>query len=276
MAVWLDQALLAATDALYALRPLASVTPAQAARTRIVSHRGERDDRTVFENTFAAFDRLRGTGVHALECDVRWTADLVPVVYHDADLGRLHGDATPLRSLTADELRARRPEIPLLAELVRRYADEFHLMIEVKPEPYPDPPLQDRRLAEALAPALGTGRCHVLSLQPALFRHLPSLPAERTMSVARFDAAPLGAEALAARRGGFSTHYALLSRAAIGRHHAAGQCIGCGFPRSRAVLHREIARGVDYVFTNQALRLERWRQALLAAVPRPGTPAPRR
>jgi glycerophosphoryl diester phosphodiesterase len=261
MPLWLDDLFLDATDALYALRAPARVTAGQAARTRIVSHRGERDNRRVFENTFAAFDPLRGSGVFGLECDVRWTRDRVPVVYHDPDLRRLHGDTRRLADLSWDELRAARPEIPTLGAHVRRYTAEFHLMIEIKHEPYPEPPLQNQRFAEALAPALAANRCHVLSLVPEMFDWLPAIPARQTMGVARLNAAAIGAEALARGRSGFSSHFAVLSDAAIARHHAAGQCVGCGFPRSRPVLHREIARGVDYIFTNEARELERWRRA---------------
>ena len=41
------------------------------------------------------------------------------------------------------ELHRRQPQIPRLDELVRRYAGEFHLMVELKEEPYPDPARQD-------------------------------------------------------------------------------------------------------------------------------------
>jgi glycerophosphoryl diester phosphodiesterase len=274
MPLWLDDLLLDVTDALFALRPPAPVTPQQAARSRIVSHRGRRDNRSVFENTFAAFDPLRGSGVFGLECDVRWTRDLVPVVYHDPDLRRLHGDPAPLAELSWEELHRRRPEIPTLHDHVRRYTGEFHLMVEIKFERYPDATAQNRRFAEALAPALEHGRCHVLSLVPEMFGWLPAIPPARTMGVARLNTGAIAAEALAAGRGGFSCHYALLDTATIAARHAAGGGVGVGFPCSRAVLHREIARGVDYIFTNRALELERWRQDALRPPARPGTPAP--
>lgn len=272
---WLDQAFLRTVDALYAL-PRHRATPAQLAACRIVSHRGERDDRTVLENTWAAFDPLRGTGVFGLELDVRWTADLVPVVFHDTDFARLFEAGGTLRETDLSALRVRFPQVPTLHDFVRRYCDEFHLMVELKHEPYPDPALQDRRLAEALAPALATGRCHVLTLQPRMFAALPSLPAARTLGIGRLNADAISAEAIGASRAGFACHYAALGARHVRAHHAAGQVVGSGFPASRALLHREAARGVDWIFTNQARELERWRRAEASSPPAAGTPAPPR
>jgi glycerophosphoryl diester phosphodiesterase len=274
MPLWLDQALLHTVDALYGLARHRA-TPAQLAAVRIVSHRGEREGRAVLENTYAAFDPLRGSGVFGLEFDVRWTRDLVPVVFHDADFRRLYGSRERLADLDWAAVRARFPQVPALDDFVRRYAGEFHLMVELKHERYPDPALQDARLAEALAPALATGRCHVLSLVPAMFELLPSLPADRTLGIGRINADAISAEALRARRGGFACHFVALRARHIEAHRAAGQLVGTGFPSSRALLYREAARGVDLLFTNRALALERWRREAVAAPPAAGTPAAR-
>jgi glycerophosphoryl diester phosphodiesterase len=273
MPLWLDHAFLRAADALYGLSRRAP-TAAQLESVRIVSHRGERDGKAILENTYAAFDALRGSGVFGLELDVRWTADRVPVVFHDADLRRLYGARERVGDLRCDDLCARWPQVPRLDDFVRRYTGEFHLMVELKHEAYPEPELQDRRLAEALAPALAANRCHVLSLRPDLFTRLPSLPARSTLGIARLNAGAISAEALAAGRGGFASHYVALGAARIRAHHAAGQKVGAGFPSSRALLYREAARGVDWVFTDRARQLERWRRQG-PPPPAAGTPAAR-
>ncbi|MGQ0586824.1 MAG: glycerophosphodiester phosphodiesterase [Gammaproteobacteria bacterium] len=274
MPLWLDQAFLKTVDALYAL-PRHRPTAAQLEAVAIVSHRGQRDAPGVLENTYAAFDPLRGSGVFGLEFDVRWTRDLVPVVFHDADFLRLYGSRARLADLGLADVLARFPQVPTLHELVRRYSGEFHLMVELKAERYPDPGLQDRRLAEALAPALASSRCHVLSLAPEMFARLPSLPAARTLGIARLNSGAIGAEAQASKRGGFACHYAALRARHIRAHHGAGQRVGSGFPTSPALLYREAARGVDWVFTNRALQLERCRRQG-PPPPAAGTPAPRR
>lgn len=261
----LDQLFLDMVDALAEWRPAAVPTVGQLSACRIVSHRGERDNRRVFENTYAAFDPLRGSGVHGLELDVRWTRDLVPVVFHDAQLLRLFGDSTRVTDLTLAELQQRRPEIPDLHGFARRYTDEFHLMVELKYEPWRDATLQNQRLCEALAPALGRQRCHVLSLKPAMFAALPGIPAAQTLGIGRLNADEISAEALAAGRGGIAAHYLALRRRHIERHRTAGQVLGCGFPRSRAVMLWEVRRGVGYIFTNHAAQMERWRREALTS-----------
>ena len=271
MPLWLDHAFLKVVDTLYALPPRPAPPADKLAAVRIVSHRGEHASPGQVENTYAAFDPLRGSGVFGLELDVRWTRDLVPMVFHDATLERLFGDPARVAGLRREELQAAHPQVPTLHDFVRRYAGEFHLFVELKHERYPDPALQDRRLADALAPALERGRCHVLSLAPAMFARLPSLPAASTFGIARANSREISRETLDQKRGGFACHYAFLPQSLIDAHHAAGQLVGCGFPPSRALLDREAARGVDLVFTNQALALERWRRQALAA----GTPAPR-
>lgn len=272
MPLWLDHAFLRAADALFSLdrrRPTAT----QLAAVRVVSHRGEHDNRAVHENTVAAFEPLRGSGVFGIEFDVRWTADRVPVVFHDADLRRLFAARDRLCDLTWAQLHAGWPAVPRLDDFVRRFTGEFHLLVELKHEPYPEPDLQDRRLAEALAPALQARRCHVLSLRPDMFRQLPSLPASQTLGIARLNAGAISAESLSARRGGFACHFTALRSAHLRAHRAAGQVVGSGFPSSRALLYREAARGVDWIFTDRPRQLERWRREG-PPEPRPGNPAP--
>jgi glycerophosphoryl diester phosphodiesterase len=116
----------------------------------------------------------------------------------------------------------------------------------------------------------------VLSLQPLLFGALTDIPARCTMGVSRLNTGAISREALRHGRAGFSGHYALVGAGHIAAQHAAGQAVGCGFPASRAVLYREIGRGVDWVFTNRAREAERWRREALAAAPAAGSPAPPR
>ncbi len=263
---WLDSTLLNAVDGLMARLPAPMPNREQLARARIVSHRGERDDRTVFENTFAAFDPLRGSGVWALEFDLRWTADREPVVYHDADLQRLHGNAARIDALSLAELQALHPEIPTLDAFVSRYADEFHLMVELKPEPYPEPAAQAERLLQALAPCRERHGYHVLCLDTGLLRCLPQIPAARTVGVARFNVEAISREAVEAGRAGIGAQYLLLRESQRRRQHAAGQKLGVGFPQSEAVLRRQLARGIDWIFSNRALHMQQVLDSLRAGL----------
>ena len=132
-----------AVDGLFAGLPQSKPGKAALGRCRIVSHRGEHDNIAVFENTLTAFDRARDSGVWGIECDIRWTKDLVPVVFHDADLQRLFGDSLNIGQTILHKLRKEYPQIPTLAEVLTRYGKNMHLMVEIKAETYPDPAYQD-------------------------------------------------------------------------------------------------------------------------------------
>lgn len=56
------------------------------------------------ENTLLSFRRGLAAGADGVECDVRLSADLVPVVIHDATLDRTTDRSGPVGALTADEL----------------------------------------------------------------------------------------------------------------------------------------------------------------------------
>ena len=118
-------------DALFALWPRSKPGEAALRRCRIISHRGEHDNVTVFENTLPAFDIARDHGVWGSECDSRWTKDLVPVVYHDADLRRLFGDSLMIGQTRFHRLRKSFPQIPSLSEVLTRYGKTLHLMVEM-------------------------------------------------------------------------------------------------------------------------------------------------
>jgi len=81
---------------------------------KIVSHRGEHDNKTVFENTIAAFDRVKKAGVWGIEFDIRWTKDLRPVVFHDRTLQRVFNSNIELNKVTLAELKEQCNLIPSL------------------------------------------------------------------------------------------------------------------------------------------------------------------
>lgn len=102
-----------------------------------VAHRGLHDIAAgIPENSRAAFRAAMAAG-YAIECDVRLTADGVPVVFHDADLKRLTGTEGRADALTAAAL-ARLPLLgtvetpPLFAEFLDLVGGKVPLLIEIK------------------------------------------------------------------------------------------------------------------------------------------------
>lgn len=69
----------------------------------IIGHRGA--SAVAPENTLAALDRALADGADGVEFDVRLARDGVPVVVHDATLGRTASRPEPVASLTSAELR---------------------------------------------------------------------------------------------------------------------------------------------------------------------------
>ena len=224
---------------------------------KIISHRGENDNREILENTLPAFDAARAAGVWAIECDIRWTRDLVPVIHHDPGCERLFHDTVSVANLEFAELRKRFPLIPSLQEVISRYGGNTHLMLEIKAENYPAPERQKAILQATLSPLTPGEDYHILLLDPALFRRVDFLPSSVCYLVAELNVARLSQYALQHGFGGLTGHYLMLTSDVHKRHLAAGQRIGTGFIHSRNALFRELNRGVEWIFSNKAVKLQR-------------------
>lgn len=252
----IENAALSAIEHGLALVPRARPPADRLARAKVIAHRGEHDNRRVGENTLAAFDALRDTGVWGIELDLRWTRDLEPVVCHDPDLRRVFGQRLTIAETDYATLRARCPRLPHLGDVLARYAGRFHLMLELKAEAYPDPDAQQARLLDHLA-GLGPGAdYHLLALETGLFEHASDLPTACRLPVARLNTAEMSDYALGHGCAGVAGPHFALGRRLIARHAAAGQVIGVGFPSRRGVAFREIARGAEWLFSNHARRLQ--------------------
>ena len=245
-----------AVDGLFAGLPQPKPGEAALCRCRIVSHRGEHDNIAVFENTLAAFDRARDYGVWGIECDIRWTKDLVPVVFHDADLQRLFGDSLNIGRTMFDKLRKEFPRIPTLSEVLTRYGKNMHLMVEIKAEVYPDPVYQRRILSQAFSDLIPEEDYHFLALNPQLFAYADFVPSTTYIPVAQLNLREMSSLSLQENYGGIAGHYLFITDARMHNHQAHGQKVGTAYICSRNSLFREINRGVDWIFSNHACKIQ--------------------
>ncbi len=251
-------------DLVMALIPRA-VPPAAALRNcKIVSHRGEHDNRRVMENTLLAFDIARAAGVWGIECDIRWTRDLVPVICHDPSAERVFGEPLRIESLKFRDLREQLPAIPSLEEVVARYSGNTHLMLELKCFSAEHLGQQREALARILGNISAGEDFHVLALDPALFTLVDFIDPGYLLPVAETNVNHLSETSLLRGYRGVAGHYLLLGERIRRRHLAAGQVIGTGFPRSRNCLCRELNRGVQWIFSNDAVHLQSEVNAMLA------------
>ncbi|TXH83626.1 MAG: glycerophosphodiester phosphodiesterase [Rhizobium sp.] len=104
---------------------------------RPVAHRGYHDmNREVWENTLSAFSRAIEAGF-AIECDLHYASDGVPVVFHDDDLQRVCNLPGEVRERTSAELGllsigGTKDKIPTLKQLLQLCAGKVPLVLELK------------------------------------------------------------------------------------------------------------------------------------------------
>jgi len=231
---------------------------------KIVSHRGEREGGAV-ENTLAAFDPVLAAGVWGLEFDVRWRSDGIPVVIHDPDAMRCFGRPLIVARSTFAQIRAAVPEIPSLEEVLARYGGKLHLMVELKDD-HPTHIVPRRQtLQKLLAPLTPGEQFHILTLDPKLLRWTDFLPPDAQVLVGTGGMGTLSRHALREGLGGVAGHYLLMSERHQQAHTEARQQTGVGFITSRNGLKRALNRGVNWIFSNHAVRLERWRRGMVEA-----------
>lgn len=223
---------------------------------RLVAHRGEHDNVTTMENTMEAFQRATGAGVWGIELDVRWTHDRVPVVAHDPDLARLYGSPEYIHQLTWQELHRRVYVIPSLSEVVERFGGRMHLMIEIKHQNWPDARSQGLILQEILAPLTPGKDYHLVTLNPETLYRIPGFPAQSCVAIAYHRPDQFSRWVIQHQWAGLCSHYTMMRNSILQIHKACGQKIGTGYPASRKCLFRDLNRGVDWIFSNNAVQLQ--------------------
>ena len=251
----------------YALRPRACPPRELLRQCRLISHRGEHNGRDIFENTISAFDKAVEAGVWGLELDIRWTRDLKPVVVHDSDLRRVFGLGHRVAEVSLEELQTVCPQVPSLAQVIDRYGRRTHLMVEIKQEPYPKPDRQNEILADLFEPLSAGQDYHLLSLTPRMFDLLTFASRAICFPIAQTRVAALSRLAGNNGFGGLFGHYTLLNDRLVKEHHTNHRKIGTGYIESKNCLFRELQRGVDFIFTNSAARMQKLVDQLISDTP---------
>jgi glycerophosphoryl diester phosphodiesterase len=244
-------------DYCYARWPQAVPDRDRLQHCKIISHRGDCDNQIIFENTIAAFDRAEDQGVWGIEFDLRWTRDLNPVVIHDADLVRVFGFNHRIRQMTLAELKSCCPLVPSLGEMIHRYGKKIHLMIEIKAEHYPEPGAQNRILEDLLSPLVPEADYHLLTLNPDMFGLIECAPRSALLPVAHLNFFQLSKLAIEKGYSGIAGHYLLLTRSRLKMHRAFNQKLATGYVNSKNCLFRELNRGVEWIFSDNAVELQK-------------------
>jgi glycerophosphoryl diester phosphodiesterase len=235
----------------------------------VLAHRGASTEAP--ENTLAAFDLALRQGADGIELDVRFSADGVPVVIHDARVDRTTSGSGRVRRHTAKELRrldagswfnrrfpgrARahysRAKIPQLAEAIAWVKDRgcFAVMIEVKGERAP-PGSREERVLEIIHRAGVSSEIAIISF------HLPTLRRLRELDGGVRIGVDFTRPLLALRRAALVDasivlpHWAFASRRFIARAHHAGLRVVPWGLETPATMRRVLGDGVDGLITGQ-------------------------
>jgi glycerophosphoryl diester phosphodiesterase len=263
--IWLEERIFKVVDFVYEKMPQPVPDRKHLKQCKIISHRGEHDNRSIFENTIAAFDRVNKAGVWGIELDVRWTKDLMPVVFHDAGLQRVFGSDINIDQMTLTELNMHCRLIPALSEVIQKYGKKMHLMVEIKKEVYPNPEHQNNVLKDLFRCLTPQDDFHFISLRPEMFMLIDFVPSSTFVPSARFNVKQLSDLAITNNYRGIAGHYVLITDTLLKKHHLQKQCVGTGYICSQNCLFRELNRGVEWIFTNHALKLQSICDSLLAA-----------
>lgn len=236
-----------------------ALAPAVRRTIRITGHRGAMAHAP--ENTALSLVTAEQLGVDEIECDVRLSADAVPVISHDDDLGRvLGGGPAPVVSRTPwcrlQTVRLPRGQRLLtLAEVLE--LTRADLQIELKD------PAAPPVVAEVLAEYPDDQqRCLLTSFQAPILaelqRLLPRLPrgliAEAYDEGLRLTAHRVGAAAIL-------TGWPGLTPAVVERLHREGLRVAVWPLRDAADAARAIELGVDMVTADAPGEAREWLEA---------------
>ncbi len=252
-----------ATDLMFSIWPQPVPDKKHLMNCKIISHRGEHDHTTILENTIPAFENSLQNNIWGIELDLRWTKDLHPVIFHDSNLERLFHSNIEISQLRLADLQKNFPLIPTLDEVVEKFGKKLHLMLEIKKEFYPEPEYQNQVLQKIFAPLRPFEDFHILSLSPEMFPMITFIDKSNFLPIAELNFTALSDMALKNNFCGITGHYLFLSNSILQKHWSVGQKVGTGFISSRNALFRELNRGVDWIFSNHAGKLQHIRDHYL-------------
>jgi glycerophosphoryl diester phosphodiesterase len=226
-------------------------------RLKIIAHRGCCENGAI-ENTLEAFAEAEKAGAWGIEFDVRWTEDDIPVVHHDQDAKRTFNKPIVLDEIRFENLRREIPEIPTLKEVIDRFSGNLHLFIEVKSEKRGWSEARWEILKGHLSQINPGEDYHIMSLKAELLTSCHFVPPGARLPVAEFNIRAMSELSLRQNFAGLTGQYLMLTNSLAQQHHSAGQKAGTGFATSKNLLYREVNRGIDWIFTNHALKLSQY------------------
>lgn len=249
----------------YSVMPSATPSSDRVRAARLIAHRGAHQGSITIENTLEAFNKAKELGCWGIELDVHLTADKVFVVNHDANLKRIWGHDKNIAQLTFKELHALEPKIPTLLEVVEAFAPSMHLFIELKTDCSAD----EAVLMQTLQGLIACEHYHLLTLDPTFFHSFTHIPKHAFLLVAvHNNIKKFYNLCMQENYGGVLGHYILLNNHYIQRLKKENKIFGVGLVDSKLCFNRQLNRGIDWIFTNHAKKVQVYLNKLLTTCPK--------
>jgi glycerophosphoryl diester phosphodiesterase len=200
----------------------------------LLGHRGSRATTSIPENTLASFDLALDHGCDGFEFDVRLTADGRAVVCHDPKVGGI-----TVAKATSKQLL----HLPLLEDVVQRYAGRAFLNIELKV-----PGLESKVVSElnVHTPARG---CVVSSFEPEVVIELKRCNASIQVGIILDQHAQLE-QCRELTVDYVIPHFSLVTQELVGQLHHAGKRLITWTVNDRASMLRLADWGVDGIISD--------------------------
>ncbi|MCA6093315.1 glycerophosphodiester phosphodiesterase [Streptomyces sp. SCA3-4] len=221
-----------------------------------VAHRG--DPYVHRENTLPSIRSALWAGAGAVEIDVRLTADGVPVLLHDATLGRLWGREVALSALTAEQVRSlthgRVPTLQeALAEVMRPGRETAgraggapaRLFVDL-----PDPAAA--AAAVAAVRASGAAERAYYCGGPVAMLNVRRADPDAEIALTWTTLAPPRPSLLAEVRPRWLNYrFGIVTPELVARNHADGLLVSAWTADTRRTMRRLLRAGVDSITTNR-------------------------
>ena len=149
---------------------------------KIYAHRGSSS--THPELTMAAYKAAIDDGADGFECDVRVTKDNQLVLWHDADMQRVAGNAVRIADSTFKEIKSHYPQAITLDELLTLARDnKKELAIETK-HPVPSGSAVEKKVMQLLKQEEPVADIHVMSFSWLALENIRKIdPEQKTVAL---------------------------------------------------------------------------------------------
>jgi glycerophosphoryl diester phosphodiesterase len=206
---------------------------------QVIAHRGASAYEP--EHTFAAYDLALAQGAHALELDVRATADGEVVVLHDPTLLRTHGDPRAIADVALGDLDT--PPLTL-DQVLGRYGRATRYQVELK-DPRPE---WEGRVAESIERHGLRARAGVMAFDTESLRRLRWIAPY--LALTQLCDVPPDVEEVARYADALGPWHAIVTADLVDAAHRRGLAVRTWTADPVPEIKRLIGCGVDGVITN--------------------------